>query len=694
MEPGVQTNVWSRIRVRVRRYLGAIRRIWWLLPLTISVGTCIAAWFVSRMPPAYESQGRMIYTGQYQLSTPGAVYEDQITNYFGTQIELMHSKPVQDDALARVLALHPELKPEEVEFKVVQSAQASMLELNVTAPDPVFAQAYLDAIMESYLDEKKKEREERSVNTTAGLSEMMDHLQAAIDKNDNDMLEFQKANNIGFLEQEGNTAAKYLDELNHQLADLQSNAHLLSMLDLDQTLDRQQSQAETGSAGDNKIETSLTGVGGPIADYQKARQQIALLNEELSDMSQRLKPKHPDIIALNLEIKRQENLIATLRVQSEEALKTHQQDLALQIQNLQDQIKVQEQKALQLSSILAKYNQLKAKSDRAKADYDSLLTSTQSVNVGKTVEQDPLTILEPASKAESVKPGLVKIFFAGIGGGLIIGLLVLFVVDQTDDRIASLMELQTHFPERLLGQIPQEKIEDRGALLQPADERQALLESFRTLRSSILFLPVEGKRPKTILVTSALPDEGKTTVASNLSVTLAFSGARTLIVDADMRRGQVSRVFGAIECNGLSDVLLQKKPWKECVYTTSTENLFLLPCGPSLQHTSEHLLGKVTDDFLVSIYDQFDYVILDSPPVIILDDTLCLAPKVDATIFVVRFNSSSVRSSRRALELLDNRQVNVIGVVCNGVTMAETQYNYNYNYTKYGSKYAEVRSGS
>ena len=100
----------------------------------------------------------------------------------------------------------------------------------------------------------------------------------------------------------------------------------------------------------------------------------------------------------------------------------------------------------------------------------------------------------------------------------------------------------------------------------------------------------------------------------------------------------------------------------------------------------------MTDQFLQTIYDQYDYIVLDSPPVIILDDTLCLAPKLDATLFVVRFNTSSVRSSRRALELLDNRQVNVIGLVCNGVTISETEYNYNYNYRQYANRYAEAKS--
>ena len=690
MDYGVQSSIWARIRVQSLRYMAVVRRIWWLLPLTVSVGTFIAALVVSQMPPAFQSSGRMIYSGQLSL---GGAYSDQLSNYFGTQIELIKSDQVHQEALARVQALHPELKPEDPELRVSQIPQASMLVLDVTSKSPIFAQAYLDGCMDAYQNEKKKLREDMSNSTSAGLTTEMQHLQETIDKNEQQMLEFQHTHNVGFVEEQGNSAAKYLDKLNQQLADLQSEYNLLNMLDLDQNLDRQQSQPAAAQGADIKPDTSLTSFG-PIAEYQKARQDLALYKSDLADMSHRLKPKHPDVIAMQMQIQRTEDLIATLKVQSQEAMATHREDLKVQIQNLQNEIQDQQKNALALSGTLAEFNQLKTKSDRAKSEYDRLLTTYHGVDVSKNVDQDPLTILAPASKAISVKPGWGRIFFAGLSGGLVVGLIALFLIDQTDDRISSLMEMQTHFPEALLGQIPAEKFQSGQALLRADDDRQALLESFRTLRSSIIFLPVEGKRPKTIVVTSALPDEGKTTVASNLAITLAFSGAKTLIVDADLRRGQVSHVFGATDCKGFSNILLQKNEWRESIYETATKNLYILPCGPALQHTSEHLLGKVTDEFLQTIYDQFDYVIIDSPPVIILDDTLCLAPKIDATLFVVRFNTSSVRSSRRALELLNSRQVNVIGVVCNGVTISETEYNYNYNYRQYGNRYAEVKASA
>jgi succinoglycan biosynthesis transport protein ExoP len=692
MDQGTQSDLWGKVRVQIRRYFGVLKKVWWLIPLTVSAGMSISAWWVSQMPPAYLSVAQMMVSGQIQLNE-GASYSEAAANFFGTQVKLMQSGEVQQQALSRVETLHPELPPEQVTYEVSQEPQTSIFALKVTAPNPVFAQAYLDACMDAYIDKKKQLRIDLSGSTTQAISSEMAQLDKEIEANDAEMLQFQRANNIGFLQEEGNSAAKYLTNLNQQLSDLQKEYNLLQLLDLDQNLDRQQSKTTSSTPDDGRSNTELTSFG-PIAEYQKAKQQIAVLKAQRDDLSHDLKPKHPTIIDLDKEIARQNDLIAALRVQSDEALKTHREGLRLQIENLQDLIKQQETKALDLSSRLSEFDKLKIKAERTKSEYDRLLANFHSVDVTKNVDQDSISILERASQASSVKPGLAKIIAAGIGGGLLVGMLIVFIVDQMDDRISSLMELQAHFPEHLLGQIPQEQLDnEQEALLKVDDDRQALLESFRTLRSSIIFLPMEGKRPKTLVVTSSLPNEGKTTVASNLAVTLAFSGAKTLLVDADMRSGKLSHLFNVGTETGFSSVLQQKIAWTDTIYMTSIDKLFILPCGPALHHTAEHLLRKVTDQFLKDVYDVYDYVIFDSPPVIILDDTLSLAPKIDATLFVVRFNSSSVRASRRALELLGRRQANIIGLVCNGVTLSETEYNYNYNYRQYyGGKYAEVKA--
>jgi capsular exopolysaccharide synthesis family protein len=688
MEYGRRSDIWSKVRVQLKRYYGVLKRYWWLVPLTMSVGTCIAAWVVVQMPPVFESKGSMIVGDQVQLNeeTP---YSEERENFYGTQMKLMQSDEVQNRARARVETLHPELKPEEVTFEVTQDPKASFFELRVTAESATFAQAYLQACMEEYINTKKNQRLQTSDDATVGISEEMSFLNKEMESNDTAMLEFQKENNIGYLQEQGNSAAKYLTQLDQQLSDLTTEYSLGQLLDLDQNLDREQAQQAAGNASATS-DAALTSYG-PIADYQKARQQIALLKSELADKSLVLKPKHPDIIALQDAIARQESVIVTLRAQSMEALKTHQETLRLQIENLKNVIKEQQAKALDLSSRLSEFDRLKTNADRTKAEYDELLAKFTSVGVDRNVAQDSVRIFSQASEGVSAKPELPRVLATGAGGGFLVGIMILFLIDQLDDRISSLMELQTYFPEQLLGQIPQEKLEVSSPLLQVGDERQALIESFRTLRSSIIFLPIEGKKPKTIVITSALPNEGKTTVASNLAITLAFSGAKTLFVDGDLRSGKASRLFGAENANGFSNILLQKISWTDAVFMTPIKHLFMIPCGPSLHHTAEHLLGKVTDQFLINIYDHFDYVIFDTPPVIILDDTLCLAPKIDGTLFVVRFNNSSARSSRRALELLDQRQANVLGLICNGVTLSETEYAYNYNYQQYRGKYAEAK---
>jgi capsular exopolysaccharide synthesis family protein len=699
MDSETATNLFGKVRVQFRRYYGVIQRIWWLLPLTVSLGMLGAAIFIIESPAAYESDAQMAVPGQLSLDQGGAAYaEDRSDNFNGTQKELMKSDQVQERAAARVVAEHPELAGLHAEFTVAIKPGTEIFDLTATSPSAVYSQAFLSAAMDEYLNLKKEQRYATSDTAASAINEQMKRLDKQMADDDAEMLAFQKVNDVAFLTKESDNAGAYLLQLDQQLASLTTEYNLLGLQDVDQTLDRQQAEAATPAANGSGTFTDSTTKAddamvsyGPIAEYQQAKQKIATLQAELADMSTRLKPAHPKIIAINDEIKETEGLIGTLRQQSVEALKTHREAVGVEIKNLQQAIAAQKQKALDLSVPMSEYNRIKAKSDRTKSEYDRLLANRGNLDITKNVAEDSLVVSDPASPGVSVKPGVLKIMGIGILAGLVVGLIVIFILDKMDDRISSLIELQSLFPEPLLGQIPKESLSSEGALLKPGDERQAFIEAFRTLRSSLIFQPIEGKRPKTYVITSALPDEGKTTVSSNLAVTLAFSGAKVLLIDADMRSGKVSHLFGAQGAMGLSNVLTKGMPWREVISQTWIENLYLMPCGPSVQNTAEQLLSKTTDKFIKDIYDEFDYILFDSPPVIILDDTLSLAPKIDATLFVLRFDQSSTRASRRALELLHGRQANVIGLICNSVAISETEYNYNYSYRQYGTKYHEPK---
>jgi succinoglycan biosynthesis transport protein ExoP len=680
------SSTWTKGRNQVLRYLDIMRKRWWLVLLTTAIGACLAAWYVSQMPPAYRSTGRLMVSGQIRLNE-GAVYSEELFNFFGTQIELMQSVEVRKRALARVQALHPELPPEKVILAVGQVPKASIFTMQVTGETPAFTQAYLDACMDEYIATKKEMRSQKSESTTTAIADELVRLEKEMQSDEDEMHEFQKENNIGFLHEEGNSAAVYLAQLNRQMADFKTEYNLLQLLDLDQNLDRGQQNA--GSAnGANATGTRPDSAFvnfGPLAEYQKARQQLQVLEAQREDFAHYLRPKHPTMVALDEQINLAKRLIGAFRDQSVEALKNRREAIRLEIQNLDTVIKEWEAKALDLSHRIAEFDKIKSKSERTKAEYDRLLTSLRSVDVTKNVDQDTISILERATPAYSVKPGLEKIMAAGIAAGLLLGLGILIIMDKLDDRIRSFMEFRSHFPEHVMGQIPREKLEGESQLVSARDERHALLESFRTLRSSIVFLPVEGARPKTLLVTSAQPGEGKTTVAANLAITFAFSGAKTLLVDADLRRGRMHDLFHVNPDAGFSKVLQQRIPWREAIIQTSFSNLSLLPRGRSLAHPAEHLMGKVADQFLQDVYKEFDYIIFDSAPALVADDTLSFAPKIDGTLFVIRFSTSSARLSRRAIELLTNRQVNLLGIIANDVKLSESEYGYGYRYY-YGTR--------
>jgi capsular exopolysaccharide synthesis family protein len=262
------------------------------------------------------------------------------------------------------------------------------------------------------------------------------------------------------------------------------------------------------------------------------------------------------------------------------------------------------------------------------------------------------------------------------------GIAILLLLDRIDDRMASFTEFQHHFSENVLGQIPKEKTKGKVTLLQPDDARHIFAESYRNIRSSIFFMPYDGPRPKTLLITSAVPNEGKSTVSANLAITLALSGARTLLIDGDLRRGALRDAFDISSKIGFAEVLKQEVNWREVVVPTSYPSLFLLPRGKTISQPSEHLLRESTDNLLKDLYSHYDYILIDSSPVLAADDTTSLAPKIDATLFVVRLSYTSARLTRKSLELLHARQVNVPGVILNYVDTSLPEYYY-YQYAEY-----------
>ncbi|HYG35799.1 MAG TPA: CpsD/CapB family tyrosine-protein kinase, partial [Clostridia bacterium] len=188
-----------------------------------------------------------------------------------------------------------------------------------------------------------------------------------------------------------------------------------------------------------------------------------------------------------------------------------------------------------------------------------------------------------------------------------------------------------------------------------------------------------------VLITSALPNEGKSTVSANLARTVAQGGARVLLIDGDLRKGTLHSVMGLQREPGLSELLLQNLDPSKVIQIDSIPNLSFIAAGMRLHNPGDLFLGHTFDQLLARWREQYDYVVIDSSPVFAADDATTLAPKVDGTLFVVRSKFTGARQVKEALELLIRRQAKVLGLVLNRADASKRSYHY-YKYAEYYAK--------
>ncbi len=668
----------------LHRYKNLLLKHWWVLPVGLVLGLAVQGFRIWMAPPLFASVGRMIVA--IRINAPiGASYMEEFTQFLGTQAALMKSATVQEKARERVRALKPNLTPVEVELQISVSPKTTIFNLQGIGADADYIRAYVDACMDEFLLLKKDMRTSTSDTTLAGLTAQLASLEADLKKYDEEEMNFKTTNNVQAVQEADNYAAKYLAQLNGQLAQLKTEYQLLTLLDLDQNLAREQKATTLpASAGDDSKQGN-TPINLINNDYFKAKQELQMWRAELVERAEYLKPKHPRMIWLNEEIARREKLLEVFKENSLEALEIRRKSIKLQIENLDAQITEWETKSLEVSKKLSDYERIRAGKLRVQTQYDRLLAAMKSIDVDKDVSPESVNIYERASRAEPVRANPVATLSIGAMLGLLVAAAILLLVDRLDDRPSSFADLQDVFDEPVLGQIPLQQNPNRNGavkLLQPDDQRHALLEAYRNLRSSLLYMAGEGKRPRVILVTSAIPGDGKSMTAANFAIIMALSGSRVVLVDADLRKGLLHRHFGIESTPGLSEVLLGEADWRKTIRTTSIDKLSVLPRGNTGRNPGEMLLSNTSLNLIKELSAEFDYVIYDTAPVMAADDVTSLSPHVEGVIFVIRAGYTSGRVARAALDMLYQREVSVLGLAFNGVRANASEYYY-YRYKDY-----------
>lgn len=231
------------------------------------------------------------------------------------------------------------------------------------------------------------------------------------------------------------------------------------------------------------------------------------------------------------------------------------------------------------------------------------------------------------------------------------------------------------------------------------DPKAPIAEAYRTLRTNIQFSSFD-KKIQTIMLTSSGPGEGKSTTCSNLAVVMAESGASTILIDCDERKPRLHKIFLVSNEKGLSDVLAGKVEFEEAVKESPVKNLKLLTSGTRPPNPSELLASKKMENFLESLKDKFEYIIIDTPPVVAVTDAQLLSRYADGCILVVASSQVQREAAVRAKELLLKVNANMLGIVLNKLEIKEKgYYGYYYQYyygedSKYGTKKKKKHKGS
>lgn len=675
------THDWVlRLSIRFYRLKGILRQRWWILLFSVSICLTYKAWVVFTKPVEYQSSGRLMLSEKINIPETTRFVEDNY-NFAGTQLLILESAELYERSRRRLALQRPDLSGA-VEITPNLVPRTSIFTLKGVGTHPEYTELFVNALMEEFIVYKREKRRDNTDTTMGQISEELARLRKELDQHESALHDFVEKNNMAFWDEQGKTAARYLSALKTQEANLSNELRSLENLSSDQLLARTQSKVtgtnDFGSLPDAPVSRNLND------QYVLKSQELIQKKADYVEMSKVWKPKHPRLIALQEDIRGVERLIGIIREQSKESTNSRIVALKAEYESVLSAINSWEAKVLEASRKDAEYQHLQGAVLRAQSLYEKLLLSMQNVDLSKSVNQEMLQIMQRATPAVQLPAGTFKHLLVGLFLGLAIGSGILLIIDRADDRFSSASEIIEKFPEPILAQIPE--VTDfhqsrRLPLLQPEDERYTFAESFRSLRSSLVFLP-EQKDLRLLLVTSAIPGEGKSTISSNLAITMALAGARVLLVDADLRRGDIGHLFGMQETVGLSNVLRGEVQWRDAVRQSSYPLLSLLLRGPVTNQSGELLLIPILETLLQELRSSYDLTIFNTSPIMATDDTPTLAPHFDGAVMAMRANYTASKVVHNSLNALYQRQVNVLGLVVNCISAGTPDYYY-YRYPKY-----------
>ena len=556
---------------------------------------------------------------------------------------------------------------------------SNILKINYYSDNPLVAAAMANGIANSYIEHNLDIRVKPFGDAVEWLSARMIESRAKVEDSEKVVQTYKETKGIVSFESKENVITQKLQEITTQLVQAESKR---------QETEVRYKQIQSVIDNTELLATVPDIMNNPV--IQALRTDELAVKRKISDLSEKYGPKHPTIVRARTELESiQKNLIAEARKMLN-AAKTDYDISRARENSLRRAIEEQKLEVLDLGRKAIDYGVIAGEAVSNKQFYELLLKKLQEaslssgINVSNAQIVDGATIPDSPAKPKRVLNVLLSMFVGFFGG-----IFAAFFVEYMDDTIKTPDDVEKVLALPFLGYVPTTESEE-GPLYMFSGSRATVSEAYRTIRTSIMLSSADDKPIQVLLVTSTTPNEGKTTTAANLAVAMAQMGERVLLIDTDMRRHNLHKVFKIENLIGISDMIVDPGNIPLGLRSlTEIPNLTVVTGGTLAPNPSE-LLGSAKMRTLVSeLRRQYDRIILDSPPLMAFSDCLVLSRLADGVVFVVWGGETSRDNIIKTVHTIQGVGARILGAVLNNVDFSRNSSSYYYYHPYYDYYYGE-----
>jgi capsular exopolysaccharide synthesis family protein len=564
-------------------------------------------------------------------------------------------------------------------------AGSRLVNLRFLAYEPTLAAEAVNALADFYIKQSMEFRFTQSEQATDWLGEHALKQKARLEEAERRLQAYRESEGLLNFEERQSL-------IDQKLSTLSSAA-------LNARTERIQKESLLGQMrglGDKQLESNPLVLANPLINGLKA--DLAGLQRDLAKLSESFGDKHPDVIRVRNDIHTTEEKLRNEIRNVGRGLESEYRAAAAQEASLNANLEAAKREALEFNRKAIEFGVLKREVETNQQVYKELLTRNKQTNLEKELETTNIRIVEKAERPRGpYSPRHMRNYQLALLIGLLLGIGLTVLFEHFDNTLKTPEDVKEHFGLPFLGMVPDVGVKTANAAARPSplilkNPQSAVAEAYRVLRTNLIFSSAETSG-RALVVTSANPGEGKTTTVANLASSLALNGAKVLAVDADLRRPTMHQHFGIPKTPGLSDLIVGKCQASEAIQTTRFKGLQVLPCGYVPPNPAELLGSAAMKQVVDALRSHYDWVLIDTPPILAMADTPVLCPLVEGVILVIGAERSGRPAIQRAVDQIVSVGGKVVGVVLNKVDLESNSYYYGQYYGEYyRSYYAEGAS--